>query len=458
MIVTLYTNFSKRKNSTKQPQGGTQITCYMKHECSIENPVFLIDGIDLAVNYIGFNGAYYFVDDIVLNKNDIYEVSCSIDVLATFKTQIGASTQFVERSASTYDDMIPDNLLSTTNEIVSVSSSTTALAFYDTTGIYLIQTFSASGVNVYAYGNLQDISGILNNNAYNSDAGWLDALVQTVGLNIFDVSAYVSNPVWLPVKLSALGGDTTTPVCVGFWNLDINTYPADKHIHTFTIQDSGTIAVPAGIYTDYRRYDSTYSRYNLYLPAVGCIPLPSIYAGNTINFTVTVDIFSGNCSYKLYSVDGAGSALIGKYSGQMGTQIPYSTTRMDTLGLLQTILAPDVNLGSGSGASMYAGIAQSAVNFAFDVTRATIEPAVSINSTAGNMTELSNYPNILCTVTNFGCKEFPLAEGGRPLYEHKQINTLSGYIKCGNPSLDIAGHGTEKDQVNSYLANGFYYE
>ena len=40
MNITYYTNFSKRINSTKQPTGGTTISCRLKAPCSVERPVF----------------------------------------------------------------------------------------------------------------------------------------------------------------------------------------------------------------------------------------------------------------------------------------------------------------------------------------------------------------------------------------------------------------------------------
>ena len=46
MELILYKNFSKRINSTKQPSGGTSATVKLKAGTSVENPIFLIDGID----------------------------------------------------------------------------------------------------------------------------------------------------------------------------------------------------------------------------------------------------------------------------------------------------------------------------------------------------------------------------------------------------------------------------
>ena len=50
------------------------------------------------------------------------------------------------------------------------------------------------------------------------------------------------------------------------------------------------------------------------------------------------------------------------------------------------------------------------------------------------------------------------AESGRPCMAQHTISTCSGFVKCVNASVDIPGMAAEKDQVNDFLNNGFYYE
>ena len=108
MTIKYWTNFSKRKNSTKQPTGGTSVTCQLKEGTSIEKPVFLLTGDLFTCNYIEAFSHYYFVDDVKSVRNGLTEVSCSMDVLATFKTEIGSYNALIERSASFYDAKYPD--------------------------------------------------------------------------------------------------------------------------------------------------------------------------------------------------------------------------------------------------------------------------------------------------------------------------------------------------------------
>lgn len=460
MQLILYTNFSKRRNSTKQPTGGTVYDVKLKAGCSVENPVFLIDGINLNVNYAQWNGSYYFIDDIILGNNNIYEIHCSIDVLATFKTVIGASTQFVERAASDYDDMVIDDMLSASQEIKATHRNETINSRWSTPGCYIIRTFSRLGVRYYGYNDLHDITGILNNNAFGITDNNLTALVQTIGANLFDVSAYVSNVMWLPVALSDLAGTDGQHVAAGFW---VFTDYTAKLITGKQVTKSGTLNMPANSYSDFRAHDPRYSRYEVYLPGVGVIGLPAIYSNKQIDYIATLDVTTGNVTYKLYSVAAANTqSLIGSYSGQLGVQIPYSTSRIDVGSIAQTLLSPPSGIGQAGTAGGFGGAIASgvgwAVNTAFNVSRATLEPETSINSICGNMSDIINNPGIIVSVTNFNCKEFLTNEAGRPLYEHRVINTLQGFVKCSCPSLANIGLTSEKDAINNYLSSGFYYE
>ena len=455
MNLIIYSDFSKRKNSTKQPSGGTTYDVKLKDGCSVESPTFLIDGINLNANYCNWDGNYYFIDDIVLSNNNIYELRCSMDVLATFKTAIGSSTQFIERSSSAYDDMINDRLLTSCQGVEQVRTAiTNSDIISSNNGVYLITTFSTQGVNVYAYNDLSAILGILNESSYGLDNSAITALIKTVGMNLLDVSAYVTNVRWLPVDNISLTG-TPSHVGVSFWELPVE-YDTKK-VTSRAVYESGTITKPNNKYSDFRAYSPEYSQYMLYLPGVGTVPLSAHLTRYDINYTLAIDIFTGEITYLLYTYTNGTYAHIGQFSGKIAVEIPYSTTHFDVLQSMVQFGTSNISMGSAM-AGDYGNLAKSAVEKVTAQGRCIFEPQVSLFSAAGNMSLLKMRDNIELSVKNVDSKEFILAECGRPLCEHRQINTLSGFIKCSNASLDITGMGNEKDRVNSYLNNGFYYE
>ena len=126
MAFTITTfNFAKRANSTKQPTGlsGTDWSVVLKEKTSYDQPVFLLtSNSQPEFNYLQWGSWYYFVTGISYVRNDLYEVSCDLDVLATYKAQIGATTAFVKYD-TTPNTEIPDGRLS------NKTSTTYAVAF-----------------------------------------------------------------------------------------------------------------------------------------------------------------------------------------------------------------------------------------------------------------------------------------------------------------------------------------
>ena len=73
------------------------MTVNLKEGTSIEKPTFLLRGDLFSCNYVQAFNHYYFVDDIKSVRNGLTEIDCSMDVLATFKTEIGSYNALIER-------------------------------------------------------------------------------------------------------------------------------------------------------------------------------------------------------------------------------------------------------------------------------------------------------------------------------------------------------------------------
>ena len=113
--VDLYT-LSKRDNSTKQPTGTpAEYDCILKDGCSIFTPAIKLD-LGLASDpsvynyaYIPAFGRYYFIEDWFFSDR-LWIANMRVDVLATYKTQIGSSSLYVMRAAGANDGDIIDTL------------------------------------------------------------------------------------------------------------------------------------------------------------------------------------------------------------------------------------------------------------------------------------------------------------------------------------------------------------
>lgn len=456
MNITLYENFSKKRNSTKQPTGGTQVTARMKRETSTENPVFELSNVDLDVNYVGFNGGYYFVDDIVLGNDNIYELHCSIDVLATWKTLIGSYTAFVERSASAYDPMVIDTALSGSQTIKDIDQATTQIkttsgniAMNPQSGCYVVKVFGKNnGLGLFVYDDLSVIGALLNNTAFGLTDSDLNDLLETGWMQILDASAYISNVMWFPFP-STVFNKTSVTMDVAYIHLQGVT--ANKITWPHYIACSGDISLPTNAYNDFRAKHPSYSAYKMYLPGVGTVDLPPMEASGGLTYSLVVDAVTGAATYYVFSAIGLDRALIGTYEGQLGIEIPFGTVSVTQSNILSNVGGAVVSALATENPMPLIGAGLTAVENA-------VIPTGSINSGRGSMGKIISHPYIIISVNNYESKEFPTAVAGRPLFETRTISTLSGYIKCGKASVDIPGAGPNKDAVNSYLNGGFYYE
>lgn len=104
-------NTSKRINSTSQTFSGTSCSCLLKDPCSMQRPVFRVQGLTKGnlYNYCSFEGRYYWVDDIVYETNNIQDVYCHLDPLATYKSAILGTKGLVAYGDSTHWNQYVDD-------------------------------------------------------------------------------------------------------------------------------------------------------------------------------------------------------------------------------------------------------------------------------------------------------------------------------------------------------------
>ena len=123
LTATFY-SFSKRQNSTKVPAGiaGTSFNVVLKNPTSMNAPVFTLNADTFNFNYCSFNGAYYFVTDVVSVRNDIWEIHCTKDVLATYRTQILASPAYVLYDSVGNSEIVDNRLAIKTSRTRSCSA------------------------------------------------------------------------------------------------------------------------------------------------------------------------------------------------------------------------------------------------------------------------------------------------------------------------------------------------
>ena len=125
MATAIFYTFSKRKNSTKVPTGsGDSYTVNLKSGTSLLSPTLLLNiSSRPTYNYLSFEGRYYFVTDIVSVRNDLWEISCNVDALASWKSEIGGTTANILYATGGRDDIIDQRIPIESDVHIDTSSS-----------------------------------------------------------------------------------------------------------------------------------------------------------------------------------------------------------------------------------------------------------------------------------------------------------------------------------------------
>ena len=444
MTIKTYTNFSKRKNSTKQPTGGTDVSVVLKEPTSIVNPVFKCSSVSDSVNYVYCEsfGRYYFVSDIVHVTNDIIELHCSVDVLASAKSNIGSTSAFVERSTTAFNQWISDGEVIPTDEVVQcVSTEGNLVSNLNVTNPnYVVSVVGKGGRKNYVMN-----SGIIQaafSSAFDPttlDFTQIQDCLASLFKSIAEPGQYIKSIKWFPFTVNTGGSETAffgfTP-CVN--TVDIAT----------SIEDGSTpISQPARYYNDWRDFDSRFTTVNVYLPGIGPVQIDAKYLENVIAVQYVTDIDTGACTAVLT----ADSYIIGTYNCQAACDIPMGGLgglgAANGIGKLLTAFSPNP-----------LQFAANATGGFIDAVGGSISPTESSTGATGNRRLWGNYPYCQMSVTRLGSTGMSAATKGKPLKEARTLSTLSGYVRCSEASVSCPFTDGEKDAINSYLNSGFYYE
>jgi hypothetical protein len=458
MQLLLFKTFKKRTDSTKLVDiSRPDKTCdvYLKRETVYSSPVFTIESEEYPVYtyaYLVPLQSYYFVVSRKQQNVGYWEIGLKLDPLATFRAEIAAYNCFIERCADAryYNTDIEDSALSVEDVVEHHSEATTGL--FTTTGAYVLRLVGrdTSGVATFAFRDLSSIGNVFNpifSNMFDDGSfDWhsleIGDLVQAL---LCDPAKYITGAYYSPIALGDYAGHGgLNQVYLGFFptgqsGLQVSSDPV--------ITKSVSLAKPAGIYSDFRKTDKSFSEYTMYLPAIGTVSLSPDIMDSALTLDAAIDLLTGNVFYKL----SAGGALVATYNGNC--YAPLQLGNGDASG--GTAFISDV-ISAGKGvATKDVGDAASGV---IKGIKDFISPTPSINGSQGGVASMKYKPDVVISVLQKSSAEFPVNQVGRPCCKNLLIGSLQGFVKCGNPSIELAAESDIIDEVNNYLANGFYFE
>lgn len=462
--VDLYT-LSKRDNSTKQPTGTpVEYDCILKDGCSIFTPSIKLD-LGLADDpsqynyaYIPAFGRYYFIEDWFFTDR-LWIANLNVDVLATYKTQIGNSSLYVMRAAGAHNGDVIDTLYPA--KAGCGFASDTKGNPWNTTGCFVIGVVTkdaAFGSLNYYVLSASDLAALCNKltdpaEIITENNHFLPTELSTgLQLSLVDPIQYIKTCVMLPVaeqEITNLGTDAAFPVYN--WEPSVNgkkVYPTSRinKSFTFTISKHPDTAA-RGNYVN----SSPFTKITLTIPPYGCIDIDTSVTCNASTLIVDVDVDPLNGKGIL--VVRCNNIILNRLEAQIGVPISLSSVTRDYIAGATSALG-----AVGGAISGFMGNIGGFIGAASGIGNAveSLMPRAQTIGTTGSF--VSNRGDFRLDHQFFRPVADDNTHNGRPLCQVRQLNTLSGYMLIQDGDVQITGTATEDSRIRNYLETGFYYE
>ncbi len=469
---------AKRENSTAQPNltGGSEYdNIVLKGPCSVMAPVLELR-MAAGADPVGFNYCYiypyekyYWVEDWV-NDGFIWTCMLKEDVLATYKTYIGNSTQYILRSSydkdgDIIDDLYPSKADTRIDKAYGLALGTVSGGWY-VLGVQNDDSGPSMGSSKFYACTSQGMDSIMSALfSTTSFTGFVDGesnLTESVYKSLFNPIDYITTCMFIPFQ-PAIVNTMLTSLPYGYWTLNgiVNTYVLDI---TSTSSKSGSINIPRHPFVSSRgNYcnASPLSRYSLTFQPFGQITIDPalIYTtdDNKLYYEVIVDPISGVGILELSIKQSGTSKLILSQCAQVGVPISISQMSRDYMGFAVS------SLGAAGGA--ISSLAMGNVPGAFGSAASGIASAVQsmipqIQTQGASGSFAAYYASQPCLE---GVFLEPVASDnddlGRPLCKKAIVSSYPGYQLIRDPDIAInEANYSEQVEIKRFMASGYFYE
>ena len=466
MQATFY-QFAKRTNSTKRPSGGQDFGIDLKAPCNIIDPEIKIatqnDPTGYNYCYLPTFSRYYWVKNWTYSDG-LWNASLTVDTLASYRDQIGYSTEYVVRSSAKFDGTISDGLYPATAEVRSVTSAFQGGFSETISGGFFVIGFIAKAANsigaityvVMTPGNAKKLSAkLLTDVSYLSidNAEISDSLTKV----LFNPYQYIVSCNYFPFDVAELAAHLplVSNVDVGWWSLDIPCWILGADNNNLTKSVSVGIpkhpqAASRGGYCN----ASPYTDYTIFLQPFGVIPLDAskLWGAATLSIQYTVDLFTGDSILRMFTDT---NQLVHETTAKLGVPIQLSNITFDVPsggGLLQTGIAAAFG---GLQAALTGGSFSDVGNGILNAAQATNADVASKGATGSTIA----FDSVPYMVARFKILvDDNNVDHGRPLCQKVQLFSIPGFIMVDDPDIALPATAAEIDSVKSYMKNGFFLE
>ena len=466
MNINLY-NFAKKENSTVRPTGtGDVFSCTIKTPASIQAPTVELElstvpGYNYA--YISDLQRYYYVTGTAYNRG-LWELSLMVDVLASFKEDIGATSLYIERASANKNGSLIDKMYPLTdvytNSIATVKSSSTFSS--GTILLNVINGDSNSGTTSYVM-TVQAFGSFLDNIMVGGDeqiSTW-DSVLQSIKVTNYEPLRYLAGAYWLPGAYSEYSdGSVLTTLKLGnFTASGFTCYKASDSLTALTRTYTVTLpkhpqAATRGNYCNLEPF----SEYYVDLGPFGTIHLDSAAMATAASVTINVyqDMQTGQGRAIVETNSGATLANV---VSQWAVPIRISATADNTVSSIMQYAGGAAALIGGAVATGGLGIAAIAAGAGSMVSglEGMTKGVISSTGSSGSITDHLRIWDLKARF--YTIADDDNANNGRPLCKVSTPANLGGYMKAQTGLVkSTRAAKTEIDSVNAYMEGGFYYE
>lgn len=481
MITVTFWNFAKRKNSTKIPTiTGTDFSCDIKTENTITNLAIELN-VGSANNptftycYVSDFDRYYFINEWRWDRG-LWIAECNVDVLASFKTQISNQSMYVIRCASTYDGHIIDasypsktNISYTQTAITRDAGNADNAIIYFNDGVFVVGIADCDGISqgntLFYQMDTSTFKYFVSKIFTTVDGYQLGDITKAMFNSIVNPLDYITCCRWYPYAFPC-NNTKISSIPLGAWgNIDVSgeTWSAyaltgvSRSLQFRVDLPKHPKSATRGAYLN----SAGYSTYQLIWGSV-LFDLNADYLVDipTIEITIIEDFTSSTGIIDVHGYTGLPSSdppILAHAGIPIGVDIPLSSNSQSATSAIGAVL--------GIGATLV-GALTGGISTLQGLAMLTAGEVAGVNATKQNIVHSGTLGSgyvTACSPKYLNASFFDVVdenntEFGRPLMSTRTISTLSGFIKCGHEDVQIDCLESERNEIMTYMADGFFYE
>lgn len=433
-MIAIFWSFSKRKNSTKLPPsgGGTSVEFVYKDTSDAHNPELILSVWNDGWNYAMINGVYMFVESHSYISNTMFGVKLKIDVMATYRSYIMATSAFVEYGTNGTNELILDNRFPVSQNI-HVGNSRVNFPLLDGGHSLILTVVSQSSV--------PDVWGGFTRTYYVTPANCValaQLFINASEDTLQQMAALFKSPfdsvVNVRLVCANIGGalGSAENIYLGKYNTGVEGFTIENRIL------EGDILIPINwLYGD-AWSGGQYTSIQLSIPGYGTVNINAndCFHASSLTLHYALDVYTGDIAYQVKTSVDLQYSIIASFQSCVGVDVPIAqqtggTAASGIVGFIQGGITGAVNGAIGQSTTsrgMMGGVAG-----------AYLDNHIEIRVIAHRPDEY-NPGNII----------------GMPVGKVMQLN--SGYVECRGASVSCPGYAGEIDEINSYLNGGAYIE